>query len=65
LARRKGLFGPVKVPTPLRAGGFRNLQATATDGSESRKLEPVAAPIKRTERFRLQPVKHSESSTLD
>jgi len=65
LARRKGLIGPVKVPTPLRDGSFRNLRGTSIDPPESQRLQPVTASISRRERFRSKPVKHSESSMLD
>jgi len=65
LARRKGLIRPVKVPTPLRAGGFRDLRGTPIDPSESQRLQPVTASISRRERFRSQAVKDSQSSTFD
>ena len=66
MARRKGLVGPVKAAvSPLPAGGFRAKRGTLLRGPEKTNLQQVKAAVKRNERIRLQPVKHSQSSARD
>lgn len=65
MAKRKGL-DPVKASlSALPAGGFRIKRASSLGRAEKSQFQEVKASIKRQERFRSQPVKHSQSSTRD
>ena len=63
LARRKWLVEAVKTSlSQTRARAFRAKGGAAIGPQENPQLQRVKVAVKRRGRFRLQPVKHSESS---